>query len=144
MKKIIAFLLCLIMLFALCSCECEISDFLELFEIQQTHQTESIPVNYDEMIGVYRDIIRVCQQYTDGKGDDYDYADELGIYDRCDKALYEKLFISAYLLYAGRGQNDWFSPHYKLSCGYAIKDINLDGIDELILLNRSSLFQMYF
>ena len=136
MKKTVAILICFAIIFALCSCECEISDFWELFEIQNTHRTESTPVNYDQMISVYRDIIRVCQQYTDGKGDDYDYADELGIYDRCDKALYEKLFISAYLLYAGRGQNDWFSPHYKLSCGYAIKDINRDGIDELVLLNE--------
>ena len=136
MKKIIAFLLCLIMLFALCSCECEFSDFLELFEIQQTHQTQSAHVNYDEMIGVYRDIIRVCQRYDGGKGEEYDYAAEFGIYERCDKELYEKLFVSAYMLYGGRGQNDCFSPHYKLSCGYAIKDINRDGIDELVLLNE--------
>ena len=135
MKKLVAFLLCFSMLFAFCSCECEISDFWELFEIQQTHQTESIPVHYDEMIGVYRDIIRVCQRYDGGKGEEHDYAAEFGIDERCDKELYEKLFVSAYMLYGGRGQNDCFSPHYKLSCGYAIKDINLDGMDELILLN---------
>lgn len=136
MKKLVAFLLCFSMLFAFCSCECEISDFLELFEIQQTHQTESIPVNYDEMISVYRDIIRVCQRYEGGKDTEYDYAREFGILDRCGKELYDKLFISAYLLYAGRGQKDWSSPHYKRSCGYAIKDLNRDGTDELIFLNE--------
>ncbi len=136
MKKIIAFLLCLAMLFALCSCECEFSDFLELFEIQQTHQTPSAHVNYDEMIDVYRDIIRICQRYDNGKDEDHDYAAELGIYDRFDKELYEKLFASAYLLYAGRGQDDWLSPRYKQTCGYAIKDINRDGLDELIFLNE--------
>ncbi len=136
MKKTTACLLCLAMLFAFCSCECEFSDFLELFEISNTNETQPVPANYDKMIGVYRDIIRVCQQYDNTKGDEYDYAEKLGIYDRCDKEFYEKLFVSAYLLYAGRGQNDWLSPHYKRSCGYAIKDVNLDGLDELILLNE--------
>ncbi len=136
MRKITASLLCLVMLFAFCSCECEFSDFLELFEILETNESQPVPVNYDEMIGVYRDIIRVCQRYDGGKGTDYDYACELGIYSRCDEELYNDLFVSAYLFYAGRGQEDWTSPHYKLSCGYAIRDINRDGIDELVLLNE--------
>ena len=135
MKQFAAFWLCFAMLLAFCSCECEFSDFLELFEITDTDETQPIPVNYDEMIGVYRDIIRVCQRYDGGKGEEHDYAAEFGIDERCDKELYEKLFVSAYMLYAGRGQEDWSSPHYKRSCGYAIKDINLDGMDELILLN---------
>lgn len=135
MKKFAAFLLCFVLLFSFCACECEYSDFLELFQILQTNDTKPIPTDYSEMIGIYRDIIRVCQTYFDGKDADDSPAYELGILDRCDKELYDQLFLSAYLFYPGRGQGDWTSPHYKLRCGYAIKDLNRDGIDELVLLN---------
>ncbi len=49
--------------------------------------------------------------------------------------MFIELDTAGYLMYPGRGAEDFPSPHYKLSCGYDIKDLNGDGINELILLN---------
>jgi hypothetical protein len=45
------------------------------------------------------------------------------------------IYSSGELLYPGRGKDNIHAPYYKQKCGYAIKDLNGDGVDELVLLN---------
>jgi hypothetical protein len=45
------------------------------------------------------------------------------------------IYSSGKLLYPGRGKDNIHAPYYKQKCGYAIKDLNGDGVDELVLLN---------
>lgn len=53
-----------------------------------------------------------------------------------EKEWFSKIMSSSYLLYPGRGKDDSLSSKYKASCGYVIKDLNNDGVDELILINN--------
>lgn len=96
---------------------------------------EASLVLYDDVISLYRDVINICQNYVDSKDATEKYAAELGITDEKEKELFSELLNYAYLQYPGRGKEDYSSPHYKLSCGYALKDLNGDGVAELVLLN---------
>ena len=96
---------------------------------------EASLVLYDDVISLYRDVINICQNYVDSKDATEKYASELGITDEKEKELFSELLNYAYLQYPGRGKEDYSSPHYKLSCGYALKDLNGDGVAELVLLN---------
>ena len=53
-----------------------------------------------------------------------------------EKEWFSKIMSSSFLLYPGRKKDDSFSSKYKASCGYVIKDLNNDGVDELILVNN--------
>lgn len=142
MKKFIAFLLTLIMLISLFSCSVDDNDKVSSEgEESTTSQTQTDPEEtsnkgyrskYKSVLEVYRKAINVCPNYTD----DYEkYASDLGITDEAEKELFFELLSSGYLFYPGRGEEDSSSPHYKLSCGYAKKDLNGDNVDELVLLN---------
>lgn len=49
--------------------------------------------------------------------------------------VFWKIFDSGFTFYSGRGASDRAMPYHKLHCGYARKDLNGDGIEELILLS---------
>lgn len=62
-------------------------------------------------------------------------ADQLfGLEESIEKEWFLALDSSLTVFYPGRGKEDRNSPHYKLSLGYDYKDLNGDGIDELVLL----------
>ncbi|MBQ7346490.1 MAG: leucine-rich repeat protein [Clostridia bacterium] len=86
--------------------------------------------SYDSIINLYREIVAFCTTYDDYKKYDvlFDFANDT------ERDWFHRVFSSTYLLYSGRGTEDHHSPHYQLSCGYARKDLNGDGTDELILL----------
>ena len=49
--------------------------------------------------------------------------------------VFWKIFDSGFTFYSGRGESDRALPYHKLHCGSARKDLNGDGIEELILLS---------
>ncbi len=129
MKKIIVLWLCLVMIVSLFSC-----DMIRDQNDGGGDGDEDSAV-YDGVIDTYRSIIDICSAYVDEADANKDYAAEMGIVDEAEKLRFKELWSSAYLFYPGRGAEDAHSPHYKLSCGYAVKDLNGDGVDELVLLN---------
>ena len=91
---------------------------------------------YGDVIELYKHAIEHCANHEDSKDAVDRYAEELGIVDAEKKALLGELMSATYLFYPGRTERDSHSPHYKLSCGYAIKDLNRDGVDELICMTE--------
>ena len=93
--------------------------------------------DYDSIIALYREITEVCRDHVDIPNAARMLAARLGMVS--DDEIYEltELMNFAYPVYRGRGKDDFQLPHYKLSCGYAIKDLNGDGVDELVLLDDS-------
>ena len=88
--------------------------------------------NYESILDTYRFSI---DHYVTVNRNHFALIGELGIKSIIEKQLFIELDTAGYLMYPGRGAKDFDSPHYKLSCGYAIKDLNGDGINELVLLN---------
>jgi len=86
----------------------------------------------------YESILRLCCMIVediDFEAYDSDLDTELfGQEDSIEKEWFNRLYSSFFLFHPGRGKDDHNSPHYKLSFEYAIKDLNGDGIDELVLL----------
>lgn len=117
MKKFIALSLCLVTLITLACCDAKQEDPIE---------------DYTDVIELYQKVISVCAWYKDSEYNTY--AKDLGITDPEQKVLFDKLLYAAYLNYPGRGREDHAALAHKLSCGYAIKDLNGDGVDELIFL----------
>ncbi len=154
MKKYIAFLLCLIMLLSLFSCKLnddpddlpsnENSDSTKLNN-DSTNDSSTVPdtsvdsitnttsANYDSVLKVYR---RIIKSYPIVNQNPRAVAAELGIQGEEDTQTFIELYSSVMVFYPGRGKADGESPHYKLGCGYAIKDLNGDGADELVLMNK--------
>ena len=136
MKKYIAFLLCLIMMISLVSCNRN-----NINEKENNHSTSNTTsetpsentdkeciADYSRILNIYRSIIEILPDFFDSKTALDDYCSELGIVDEEEKELFKKIFGSTFDF---KG-----SPPYKLSCGFAIKDLNGDGVDELVLLNN--------
>ena len=152
MKKSIAFLLCLASVFTFSACNwSDLGEFTPPFFTQDMTKATTPPetnapdqlstpptvyTNYNRVLDLYRKVTEICRTYEDTKDADERYAAELGISDESEKEILSKLLTSAYLYYSGRGEEDSVSPHYKASYGYAIKDLNHDGKDELVLLTE--------
>ena len=136
-KKIVAFLLCLVVVLSLLSCQ----DPHEPIESdsETPSSSEGAPIqpttDYGDMIELYRQAIDVCSNY-DGETPCESYAERYGITDTQEKEFFCDLMYGAYSHYAGEGKADSLSPIYKLTCGYAQKDLNGDGVDELVLLTE--------
>ena len=136
MKKYIAIFMCLIMILSLFSCdEKTITDNYteDKSETEYKHTTSDDPVqkspaDYSKILDMYRSIIEILPNYEDSKEAIDNCCAELGIVDEKEKELFEKLFSSTFDFKK--------SPPYNLSCGYATKDLNGDGVDELVLLNN--------
>lgn len=117
MKKIIALMLLVFTIIPFAACTQKQDDPVE---------------DYADVIALYRKVIHTCAWYEDSKHNTY--AENLGITDPEQKTLFEELLYAAFLNYPGRGGEDQAALAHKLSCGYAIKDINADGVDELVLM----------
>lgn len=138
MKKYIALLLCLIMILSLFSCdkknEKENNDPYTQNENEITQNTSKSSDNadYQPLLRVYR---RIVNSYPIVNQNPRALAYELGIQDENEEEAFLRLYSSVHLFYPGRGQEDSLSPHYKLQCGYTQKDLDGDGVDELVLMN---------
>ena len=119
MRKIAAVLLCMMTFAILTGCR---------------DKQETVTTDYSDVIELYQKVIGVCAWYQDSKAETY--AEELGITDPAQKELFDELLNDAYLNYPGRGRDDHAALSHKLSFGYAIKDLNGDEIEELVLLQE--------
>ncbi len=147
MKKIIALLLCCIMLISLFSC---IDNSQETFENSDyDHNNESNDGNeldnadsntakandYSRAIELYRSAVNIFPKHIEGKGQLKSYHSELGIVDLDEQTLFNQIFNCGYNFFEGRNENvSPTTPYYKLPYGYAIKDLDKNGTDELILM----------
>ena len=89
--------------------------------------------SYEGIIQLYRNAIHDFARPNYGEEKESALAQNLGITDHKEKEWLSAISSSGFLFYSGRGEGG--SPHHKLTCGYAIKDLNGDGIEELVLLN---------
>ncbi len=136
MKKYIAFLLCLVTILSLFSCngnninekENDHTNNDTTDEITSDNPSQENVVDYSKILNMYRSIIEILPKYVDSKEAMDDYCAELGIVNEEEKELFKKLFGSTFDFKK--------SPPYRLSCGYATKDLNGDGMDELVLMNN--------
>ena len=141
MKKYIAFLLCLIMILSLFSCgkenisqDTNKQDQNEITEnISNNVSNNSKSANYDSVLEIYRLIV---EKFPIVNQNPRAVAAELGIQDEAEIEAFVNLYSSIHLFYPGIGQEDSVSPHHKLGCGYSVKDLNGDGVDELVLMNK--------
>ena len=89
--------------------------------------------DYDSILEAYRMMI---DSFDTVNTNPHALAYELfGLSNNMEIEWFLDFYQSAYLLFPGRGKDDFASPRYKYQCGYAIKDLNGDGVDELVLLN---------
>ncbi len=86
--------------------------------------------DYDSILRVYRTILDDCAKSTEIPN----RAEALGLTSANEVEWYQALAESATLFYPGKGKEDVISKNYKGKCGYALRDLNLDGVDELVLL----------
>ncbi len=133
MKKIVVFLMCLMMVLSLPSCHTNEQ------ESEAPSSSDETPIyvetDYGDVIALYRKVIDACSIYDKENSDSF-YAEKYGITDPQEKKFFGAFRHEAYMHHAGNGAKDCFSPIYKLTWGYAKKDLNGDGADELILLNE--------
>ena len=135
MKKYIAFLLCLVTIISMFSCSSNNINEKEndhtnndtTDEITSDNPSQENVADYSKILNMYRSIIEILPNYVDSKEAMDNCCAELGIVDEKEKELFEEIFGSTFDFKK--------SPPYKLSCGYAMKDLNGDGVDELVLLN---------
>ncbi len=137
MKHAIAFLLCLIVILSFSSCLNSHTSIDPESETPSSSDETPIRVetDYGDVIALYRKVIDACSIYDKENSDSF-YAEKYGITDPQKKKFFGTFRYEAYKHHAGNGEKDCFSPIYKLSWGYAKKDLNGDGADELILLNE--------
>ena len=142
MKKFVAVLLCLIILLSLFSCKNKSIEDIDYnsdndsstsLDTSNEPRTNTTNVNYDAVLRVYR---RIVDSYPIVNQNPRALAAELGIQGEENIEIFVNLYSSVMLFYPGRGESNGESPHYKIGCGYALKDLNGDGVDELVLLNN--------
>ena len=140
MKKLVAALLCFLMILSLFSCRNKSIEGINYTSDNSTSSNASdnptdnnTSANYDSVLRVYR---RIVDSYPIVNQNPRALAAELGIQGEENTEIFVDLYSSVMMFYSGRGESDGESPHYKLGYGYAVKDLNGDGVDELILLNE--------
>ena len=139
MKRYIAFLLCLMMISSLFSCGKE-NNNQDTNKQDQNENTENVSnhVSNNTTVENYRSILEtyrlIVEKFSIVNQNPLAVAAELGIQDEGEKESFLRLYSSIHQFFPGREQEDRLSPHYKLGCGYAIKDLNGDDVDELVLL----------
>ena len=138
MKKFVAVLLCLLVLLSFSSCLKTHPLIIDSERETQPSSDESpirVETDYGDVIALYRKVIDACSIYDEENSDSF-YAEKYGITDPQEKKFFSTFLYQAYIHHAGNGKKDCFSPIYNLTWGYAEKDLNDDGADELILLNE--------
>ena len=136
MKKIVVFLMCLMMVLSLSSCHTNEQ------ESEAPSSSDETPIyvetDYSDVIALYRNVIDACSIFDKNSDSFYEekQAEKYGITDPQEQKFFCTFLYEAYRHHAGNGKKDCFSPIYKLTWGYAKKDLNGDGADELILLNE--------
>lgn len=140
MKKFVAAFLCLIILLSLFSCANDNikdngnNDTNDINNDTPKNETTNITsANYDSVLEIYRLIV---EKFPIVNQNPRAVAAELGIQDEAEIEAFVNLYSSIHLFYPGIGQEDSESPHHKLGCGYSVKDLNGDGADELVLMNK--------
>ena len=137
MKHAIAFLLCLIVILSFSSC----LNFHTSIDSESETPSSSdeapirVETDYGDVIALYRKVIDACSIYDKENSDSF-YAEKYGITEPQEQKFFGTFRYEAYKHHAGNGKKDCFSPIYKLTWGYAKKDLNGDGANELILLNE--------
>ena len=92
---------------------------------------------YGRVIELYHGAVEYCMDFGWDLGEAVQKAaDDLGITDEDELDLLRTLTDVAFTFYPGRTGGNGKSPHYRLQCGYAIKDLNRDGVDELICMTE--------
>ena len=125
MRKVLAFLLCLITVCSLISCKNSFGpNGLDI----KKDPSEKAP-DYSDILNLYKKILIGCAT------DDMD-GDALGITDPYEKELFADLSFKINNNYVGTESADRLSPIHMLHYGYSQKDINGDGIDELVLMDE--------
>ena len=137
MKKLVAVLMCLIVILSFSSCLNFHTSIAPESEPPSSSDEAPIRVetDYGDVIALYRKVIDACSIYDKENSDSF-YAEKYGITDPQEQKFFGTFRYEAYKHHAGNGEKDCFSPIYKLTWGYAEKDLNGDGTDELILLNE--------
>ena len=147
MKKYIAFLLCLIMLISLVSCG-ETKNNTDLTSNTENQNKDIQDSDYSNKktptsLEIYKPVLEVYGLAVDELNELYSFVDAnsqgsaselFGLEPSREKEWFLGIIDAIYFFYGGHGEEDKTSPHHKLSCGYAIKDLNGDGVDELVLL----------
>ena len=137
MKHAISFFVVLIVILSFSSCLNSHTSIDPESETPSSSDETPIRVetDYGDVIALYRKVIDACSIYDKENSDSF-YAEKYGITDTQEKKFFGTFRYEAYKHHAGNGKKDCFSPIYKLTWGYAKKDLNGDGADELILLNE--------
>ena len=138
MKNFVAFLLCLCAILSLSSCQNPRDPIGS--DVKDPPSSDGTPSQtvayYSDVIRLYKLAVRAC--VDEQLGGYSSSAEMFGITDTQEKLLLEDLQYGVYMrLDIGSGTPDSSSPIYKLSCGYAQKDLNGDGVDELVLLDEN-------
>ncbi len=81
---------------------------------------------YDSIISVYRRIVELCPRHAEVSENDY-----ITFANAVSHDLYEQLFVSTLLLYPQ--DNNRLDGNCYERFGYTVRDLNGDGVDELIL-----------
>ncbi len=90
--------------------------------------------DYEGILDLYRSILSVHQHGAYGNKQLVTALENRLVGDG-DKEILSKLLPAAYNALPTELYTPFLSPHYKLCCGYAEKDLNGDGTTELVLLN---------
>lgn len=141
MKKLFALLLCILMALQLASCT---QNETENTPLPPPNTEEQLPpANYDRVIELYTKAIDTFKRYSKAgflSGIDIE---ELAITDTREKEIFSRLFQSIRSFYFSAEYLDPTSMYCKAFSGYSEKDLNGDGVKELIILSDFSVMAIF-
>ncbi len=138
MKKFLSLFLALAFAVPLFSCQSPAPE-KEPESLESSAQT----ANYESVLHLYGEAIKLCQNGVDLENGTDRYTDALGITDPATKELFSKILFSTWSCYPGRGKADSTSPDYRIACCYATRDLNRDGMEELVLLTDQYIVALF-
>ena len=134
MKKIITLLLCTFVLLSLLSCDYQAYQAFFAPQNQEEIISTDPKIAYGSILEMYRFAI---ERFHYVNQNPQALLAELNLKTDEEKNCFSAIYSSGYLFYPGGEKDDSQSLYYRLKCGYAIKDLNKDGVDELVLLNEN-------
>ena len=90
--------------------------------------------DYDDLLELYKSAVELFPSYFDKNYHKGEYAYSFEFTDERTKEIYDAIFASGYRFYR-RHFSDEYMKDGRSSFGYALKDLNSDGKDELILMD---------